>query len=522
MTRTLAFAVAFAGVAASSPAQALLSSAGPERAGDPGRPWVVRERPVHVRLSRLPGASARDAVRGVLPPPGHRLVLPLFDDVVVRARMTRSERHGRAFVWAGKVPGQPLGDVVLSVYDGVVSGSVVSSRGAFRIRFDGATHVVEEIDQDAFPEGNCVREVPPGEAAAAAEPGAAQPAAADDGSLVDVLVVYTPAARAAAGGTAAMLSLVNLGVAETNTAYANSGVVPRLRLAGAVEVAYAESGSIEIDLDRLTAPADGHLDGVHALRDAHRADLVSLVTQTPGSPYCGIAWLMAGNDPGFAPWAMSVVEQVCISPNYSFGHELGHNMGLNHARQDPVLPGAYPYSYGYKWPGYRTVMAYAPGLRILHFSNPGVFHLGVPTGVSETSPSSAHNALSLNNTRTTVANWRVSSSPAIRLDAPNGGEAWPAGSTRGIAWTATDLPAGAVVRIGYADGGARQATTGRPAGGPVAVVPAAQGSYSWTVPATPGSAWRVSLCVPGAPFGRGSPTPCLASDESDDDFAITP
>jgi hypothetical protein len=54
--------------------------------------------------------------------------------------------------------------------------------------------------------------------------------AADSGNRFDVLVVYTAAARMAAGSTAAMQALINLGVAETNQAYANSGIIPRLRL----------------------------------------------------------------------------------------------------------------------------------------------------------------------------------------------------------------------------------------------------------------------------------------------------
>ena len=54
--------------------------------------------------------------------------------------------------------------------------------------------------------------------------------ATDDGSRFDVMVVYTPAARAAAGGTTAMQALINLAVAETNTAYSRSAVIPRLRL----------------------------------------------------------------------------------------------------------------------------------------------------------------------------------------------------------------------------------------------------------------------------------------------------
>ena len=490
---------------------------------------VVRSRPVRVRLGRIPGASAREAARGVLPPGGPRVVLNLFDDVVVRARMTRSERVGSAFVWTGKIEGQPIGDVVLAVVDGVLSGSAVWPGGAYRIGFDGSTHVVEQLDHDLFPEDGCFEEVPGG----VADIGEAPVANADDGSLIDVLVVYTEAARAAAGGTPAIQSLVNTAVAETNVGYQNSGVVQRLRLAAAVEVTYTESGvtttDMRTDLTRVTATGDGYMDSVHTLRDTYHADLVSLLVTGYNNPdgACGIAWLMPGNNPAFAPDAFSVVDRTCATGYFSFGHELGHNMGLNHARGDPVGTGAYSYSYGYKWPGYRTVMAYAPGTRVLHFSNPNVTYGGNPTGVSEASPSSAYNALSLNNTRVTVANWRQSSTAAIRLDAPNGGESWRAGSTRSITWTGTDLPGGAVVHITYSDGTGRGFTTNRTTGGLIAAVPASPGSYSWTVPFNTGSSWRVKLCVPtppplvrGATGGRGSS--CLASDTSDAAFSIVP
>jgi hypothetical protein len=515
MGKVATLLVILSGLAVASPAQPLFTPVSGPRAGDASSSWVVRSREVRVQLGRMPGASAPDALRGVLPPAGHRLALNLFADVVVRARMTRSERQGSSFVWVGKVEGQPFGDVVLSVYDGILSGSVVSPGGAYRIRFDGRRQVVEELDDDAFPDDNCFREAPADDAGPAAD----APPAADDGSLVDVLVVYTPAALAAAGGTSGMLSQINLAIAETNTGYQNSGVVQRLRLAGAVEVPYTESGDNGVDLDRVTAPSDGIIDTVHTLRNAYQADLVSLITNTPGSPYCGVAWLMGGNSPAFAPNAFSVVERSCMTGYYSFGHELGHNMGLNHARVDPVGTGAYSYSYGYKWAGYRTVMAYAPGTRILYFSNPNVLHLGQPTGVAEASPSSAYNALSLNNTRTTVANWRQSNTPGILVTAPNGGESWGAGSARTVSWTPTSLPAGSIVQLGCTS-----------ASGTVylATVPASQGSYAWQVSSTPGSSWRVKACVKSAPSSpkrrtKGAPSPaCLAADTSDAPFTITP
>ena len=151
-----------------------------------------------------------------------------------------------------------------------------------------------------------------------------------------------------------------------------------------MEVAYTEAGDIGVDLDRITATSDGYIDNVHTLRDTYKADMVSLITETPGSRYCGIAWLMNGVNPGFAPNAFSVVERGCATGYYSFGHELGHNHGPQpRPGRSRRARGAYSLLVRHKWTGYRTVMAYAPGTRILYFSNPNVSYLGTPTGVSE-------------------------------------------------------------------------------------------------------------------------------------------
>ncbi len=512
------------GLLAEAPATASVTPATP-------RLGVVRSRAVRARLDLIPGASARDAARGVLPPPGHRLTLNLFDDVIVRARMVSSGRQGRALVWSGKIEGEPVGDVVLAVVDGVLGASAVWPGGAYRIRFDGVNLVVEELDHGLFPEGGCFKEVPRG-VAPAADAAEAPAVSADDGSLIDVLVVYTPAARAAAGGTSGMLSQINLAVAETNTGYANSNVIQRVRLAGTAEVSYTESGDIGVDLDRVTTPGDGYMDGVPSLRDTDHADLVSLITETPSSPYCGIAWLWAGRDPAFAPNAYSVVDLACMTGYYSFGHEMGHNMGLNHARGDDgsTPTGAYPYSFGYKNPSnlFRTVMAYNCQVscpRVLYFSNPTVTYSGNPTGVATSSPSSAYNALSLDNTRVTVANWRSAPSPSITLLQPNGGESWAAGSTHGITWSSTGLAAGTVVNITYSDGRGRGFIKNAKAGGAIGRARAGQGSYTWTVPANPGNHWRVTLCVPapGSHVKSGAAgRACLVSDTSDAPFSIVP
>jgi hypothetical protein len=124
---------------------------------------------------------------------------------------------------------------------------------------------------------------------------------------------------------------------------------------------------------------------------------------------CGIGYLMSGtNNRAFESSAFCYTARTCISPNYSFGHELGHLMGSNHAPSDSGLgTGAYSWSFGYKDPGaaFRTVMAYdctnGTCPRVLQFSNPNISYLGLPTGTV-----SQNNATSITNVRSVVSNFR--------------------------------------------------------------------------------------------------------------------
>jgi hypothetical protein len=208
-----------------------------------------------------------------------------------------------------------------------------------------------------------------------------------------------------------MKALINLAVAETNTAYERSGVIPRLRLTHTEEVSYAETDNFRTDLERLTNRSDGFMDNVHTLRNIHGADLVALIVE--GTSLCGLAWLMTNESHGFEDSAFSVTERTCATGNYTFGHELAHNMGLQHDRADAPEDGVFPYSHGYVdvVHRFRTIMGVQTTppccTRIQNFSNPNVTFGGSPTGVPQPSSESADAAASLNNVRFTVANWRA-------------------------------------------------------------------------------------------------------------------
>lgn len=450
------------GFAQDDPKELFQIAAVPARANQPGAlddATVLRRQFVQLKYDPTVGRDASGR-RGV----AQRISLNLFPDLSVDAVLSSTVSYEKgALSWIGHLANDPESPVILVSVEGVMAGSIRKDGALYQLRYAGdGTHVVYEVDLSELPDeaepiqvggedddlallgGGSELSLNADALGSEGDIVADEIAADDDGSLVDVAVHYTGAARVAAGGTAAIRALINLGITETNQAYADSGVVQRVNLVLTSEVTYAESGNMSTDLARLRATSDGFMDNVHSLRNTFGADLVHLITNSGG--YCGIAYKMNTVSNAFATSAFGVTKRTCVSPNYSFAHEMGHNMGLGHDRYITTSNSPYPYCHGYvnqaalvggapankRW---RTIMAYNTECsdngfgctRLKRFSNPYLFNTGDRMGVLGSAASSSTDGPAdarrcLNNTRSTVANFRGTVSVPARptLISPSG------------------------------------------------------------------------------------------------------
>lgn len=345
--------------------------------------------------------------------PGQPLIFGLAPDVVARAVAERVWLTGDdGFAWQGKVEGQRWGSAVLVVHKGVLAGGLWLGDRRFQILpGPGSTYRVDEIDWRALPDGNDA--VEPRDSAdllreRTTAPTVAVPTKAK--TNFDLVVLYTKRARDAAGGKNAIESLIELGVAETNTALNDSKTKSKFKLKAVEQVSYKEKKDMSTDLARLQRTNDGKLDSAHGLRDKEKADFVKLVVDDRDPDRCGIAYLSPKSSTP-AAFAFSVTRWDCISPNYTFGHELGHNLGLAHARGSAAVSPFLPFGWGYYEPGglFRTVMAVfrsGEGRRVLHYSNPKVRERGERTGVRRNKSDSADAARAIRDARALLSSYR--------------------------------------------------------------------------------------------------------------------
>lgn len=422
---------------------------GAQGATVPGTPSVVvRARTAAIDMPLLASAG----IEALTAAPSTSLVLNLFDDVVLVAVGERVETDAWGHrSWVGRVDGVANSTATLTWIGDTVVATVHAGAAVYRIEASQGLATISEIDpaqagtesEPLQPPGG-PRELPSN------APHADQPRpgtrssgiASHEPGVVDVFMYYTPAAEARQGGRASIEALVAKGIADTNTAFIRSRVHGSVRLVGTMRATgYVEDPfNLETDLRNLTFSPQAT-----AARDATGADVVALLVANAASGACGIAWLGPSPDFGF-----SVSATECLADGqWTFTHEVAHNFGSHHNKENAFGTPFRSYSYGHydTAAGFRTVMSY-PGPcggcpRILNYSNPATSFSGKPTGTTD-----ANNARSLSEAFSLVASFR--DVPAGPPGPPQDVHVTVSGLTAEIFWTPPDTGGPVTTYIGQA------------------------------------------------------------------------
>jgi len=323
--------------------------------------------------------------------------------------------------WQGRIEGDSTSYCNILYAENALTGVV---------HLEGLTYALSAIDashatltrEDTSPRADDRVYIPQSEMnTSSTTPKIAASTLTDDGSVIDVLVVYTSDASNALGGVTQINAEINKSIIYANEALANSCATFRYRLVATGQVNYAEENDI---FAALYKEQNGTIN-LAGLPETYKADLVQMVIKN-GNGYCGLAFVYGGESYS-ANYGYSVVALAGSSVNFSnnrcptstVAHELGHNGGLSHDRYETtenllLKDGSHYAGYGFvdTLHRVRSIMSYsnecsALGLScevVPYYSNPDILRDGTPFGVAGTV-----DAVSILNTHAkTIANYRKS------------------------------------------------------------------------------------------------------------------
>ena len=250
--------------------------------------------------------------------------------------------------------------------------------------------------------------------------------------VVDVLALYTEKARKGAGASSNepnnqdhIKNLFQDYINKANEALKNSGLDVEFNVVHKKEVDFKEPEkelALQDTIYHMVDGSDGILDEIDSLKKKYKPDLVSLLVSTQfgkswdqiraggsgfisGRAFTAIDFRHFNDDGMYSTVNIAYVNDVYELSDLNLAHELGHNFGCNHDRDNYNRDGGlYDYGHGhtFKVKGTtgaevfcRTIMAYQSDLNereIPYFSNPDVNFFKVPTGVKEGRSDSANNA----------------------------------------------------------------------------------------------------------------------------------
>ena len=397
---------------------------------------VVRRRTARIDFAHLdalrePSAAERAGLR-----------LNLFDDAAFDLTDLDISATPRGFTLSAAIEGSVFGTATLAVSGDVVSGSVRVQRGTYTIRSVGGGRVA--IRQVQPPPPDLRAPEPPlrpvGDQRKALGDRAAKEASEGEEAVVDLLVLWSRAAREEAGGRRQIETTIDHVVAVANRAYADSGAHVRFNVVHMQELDVEDDGGLNL-FHALVGGTIPFLDAgdirqtALRLRDVVGADLIHFLGS--GAGCAGVAQIPNSLDDA-SDAIISMSKQACVINGFdqAIAHELTHNFGIHHdryrvLREEDWSPKPRPYGHGYvnqaaflpdapESAAWQTVMAYDDQCSLQHnrctwlarLSNPTQTYLGDPLGVAgdaETrtihGPADARRAV--NEVRTVVAGYRA-------------------------------------------------------------------------------------------------------------------
>ena len=376
---------------------------------------------------------------------GDTLVLNLFDDTVFSAVIDRvsTNLNGTSMI-RGRLEAYSFSEFIISTTNGrsLISIRIPETGKHYLIQSEprDKQHYILELDTDNLDAlEDAPAPIPPEEDLTKQILGAMDTASNDplDTVNIDVMIVYTPAAKTWANTSGGgIINVIAQAMQKAELVLANSETILTMALVHSSEVNYTESGDSGTDLDRLTWTTDGYVDEVHTLRDNYGADLVAMFT-VPNDTAGGIGWVLSSAS-GRPAYGFSITRVQQASLTYTTIHELGHNMGCGHHKDQNFQPGPglFSYSAGWRWTGsdsgkYCSVMTYEGGqyfadgishTRMAYFANPSLYYMGTPTGHA----TDGDNARNIRETKDVVSAYRdppeppvaQTSSVAVPMDTP--------------------------------------------------------------------------------------------------------
>jgi len=262
--------------------------------------------------------------------------LNLFHDVEIKAALEKIHESSNSFSWAGKIEGNPLSLIVITVSGGSIAGSINDGKKTYSIsRINGGKITVSEVtpslepmDEESFlhmepyplPDNDFFLLPPP-----------------IFPSTIDLMILYTPQAKKKAedDGQDIKTGIIN-SVNVTNQIFADSNINVTINIAhieplscGKLQGTFID-GECDYGMTELKATLnskidnnnDGYVDYIPELMDLVGADKVAVIT---GNVHGSATFSSIDNSP--RPF---YVHSDYNAGNYTFTHELGHTLGTLH------------------------------------------------------------------------------------------------------------------------------------------------------------------------------------------------